>query len=548
MTAAEAAGAMKLYARKSSGLIRTIGTFGAMVFGIHCISLSSSGMIPFSWVASVWPGASIIGVLTIAAILSLFHGYTYAVIGAAMPRSGADYTLASRVLNPPLAFAASWTLVIFSGVVAGGLIAWIPNSALPALLQPAAILFGNPTYNDWAAWLTTFQGKLTIGTIFVVVTYITMLLPTKTIVRTLEIGFFLGLLAWAIIYFSLLSARGPADFQAAWDKFMVGTSGFGAYASRADLAKQAGMVINSNVGVMTLAGLIMGFWIFYGYYIPTFFAGEVKQASRTLLAGSWASIIVTWAVFAFAAVLLQRLTPLEWIAAEGYLANNAAAVQEAAGESVLALPWITFYAAILQPNFILVLITAIAWIYTLINLAQTYFFYASRIVFAWAFDRLIPDRVAYVHPRWGSPVVAITLIALVAEYGVYDAAVGGPLGTQLTFAFFAVATQLVAVAAITLFPYLKPDLFEQSADIVKRRVGNIPLITIVGGVTMIYLLWMIVASFLYPAVGVANPSTTVPLLIGMLLSGIVIYYVARWYRMSREGIDISMTFKSVPPV
>jgi len=70
----------------------------------------------------------------------------------------------------------------------------------------------------------------------------------------------------------------------------------------------------------------------------------------------------------------------------------------------------------------------------------------------------------------------------------------------------------------------------------------------VGGVTMIYLLWMIVASFLYPAVGVANPSTTVPLLIGMLLSGIVIYYVARWYRMSREGIDISMTFKSVPPV
>ncbi len=548
MTAAEAAGAMKLYARKSSGLIRTIGTFGAMVFGIHCISLSSSGFIPFSWVASVWPGASIIGVLTIAAVLSLFHGYTYAVIGAAMPRSGADYTLASRVLSPPLAFAASWTLVIFSAVVAGGLIAWIPNSAIPALLQPMAIMFNNPVYNDWAAWLTTFNGKLIVGTIFVIITYVTMLLPTKTIVRTLEIGFFLGLLAWVIIYFSLLSARGPQDFQAAWDRFMAGTSGFGAYASRVDLAQQAGMTINSNVAIMTLAGIIMGFWIFYGYYIPTFFAGEVKQASRTLLAGSWASIIVTWAIFTFAAVLLQRLTPLEWIAAEGYLFNNAAAVQETAGEAVLALPWITFYAAILQPNFILVLITALAWVYTLINLAQTYFFYASRIVFAWAFDRLIPDGVAYVHPRWGSPIVAITLIALVAEYGVYDAAVGGPLGTQLTFAFFAVVTQLVAVAAITLFPYLKPDLFAQSADIVKRRVGNLPLITLVGGITMLYLIWMIVASFLYPAVGVANPGRTVPILIVMLVSGIVIYYVARWYRMSREGIDIAMTFKSVPPV
>jgi len=29
--------------------------------------------------------------------------------------------------------------------------------------------------------------------------------------------------------------------------------------------------------ILTLAGLIMGFWVFYGYYIPTFFAGEVKH-------------------------------------------------------------------------------------------------------------------------------------------------------------------------------------------------------------------------------------------------------------------------------
>jgi basic amino acid/polyamine antiporter, APA family len=539
---------MKLYARRSSGLIRTIGSFGAMVFGVHCISLSSSGFIPFSWVASVWPGASIIGVLSIAAFLSLFHGYTYAVIGAAMPRSGADYTLASRVLNAPLAFAASWTLVIFSGIVAGGLIAWIPNSAFPALLQPAAILFQNDTFNQWAAYATSFQGKLIIGTVCVLITYVTMLMPTRTIVRILEIGFFLGVVAWVIIYFQLLSAKGPQDFIDAWNKFMASTSKFGAYDQRIPLAEKAGMVINRNMATMTLAGLIMGFWIFYGYYIPTFFAGEVKQASRTLLTGSWSSIIVTWAIFSFAVVLLQRLTPLDWISAEGYLSNNGAAVTAAAGEPVMAMPWITFYAGILKPNFWLVFITAIAWIYTLINLAQTYFFYASRIVFAWAFDRIIPDRIAYVHPKWGSPIVAITLIALVAEYGVYDAAVGGPLGTQLTFAFFAVVTQLVAVSAITLFPFLKPELFEQSPEIVKRRIGKVPLITLVGGITLLYLLWMIVASFLFPAVGVANPARTVPILLGMLASGLIIYYAARWYRMKREGIDIALTFKSVPPV
>ena len=111
-----AASGKKLYARKSSGLVRTIGVFGAMVFGVHCISLSSSGLIPFSWVDGVWPGSSIIGVVTVAMFFCLFHAYTYAVIGATMPRSAADYTLASRTLSAPLAFAASWTLVIFSAM------------------------------------------------------------------------------------------------------------------------------------------------------------------------------------------------------------------------------------------------------------------------------------------------------------------------------------------------------------------------------------------------------------------------------------------------
>src|SRR4030067_2438590 len=145
-------GDRKLYARKSSGLVRTIGVFGAMVFGVHCISLSSSGLIPFSWVAGVWPGSSIIGVLTVAAFFCLFHAYTYATIGATMPRSAADYTLGSRTLSPPLAFAASWTLVIFSAMVAGALIAWIPTVALPTLTRTMGIVFSNPSLVEFAGW------------------------------------------------------------------------------------------------------------------------------------------------------------------------------------------------------------------------------------------------------------------------------------------------------------------------------------------------------------------------------------------------------------
>jgi amino acid transporter len=526
----------KLYARKSSGLVRTIGIFGAMVFGVHCISLSSSGLIPFSWVAGVWPGSSIIGVLTVAMIFCLFHAYTYSVIGATMPRSAADYTMASRTLNAPLAFAASWTLVIFSAMVAGSLIAWIPKTAFPVLFRTMGIVFENPALVNFANYSSTPNGIIVIGTACAIITFVTMILPTRTILRILEVGFFLGLAAWAVLYFQLGTAGSDA-FPAAWDRFM----GAGSYAARIQLAVNNGMVTNPNMAIMTLAGLIMGFWIFYGYYIPTFFAGEVKQAEKTLLAGSWASLIVTWAIFVVATIMLQRLVPLEWIAAESYLSNAGVA-------DANPMPWITFYAAILKPNFILLWVVAIAWFYTLINLAQTYFFYCSRIIFAWSFDRLIPEKVCYVHPTLRSPIVAILIIAIIAEIGVIDAATGGVMGAQLNFVFFATCTQLVPVLAITIFPFTKPDLFENASAFVRRKIGPVPVITIVGTITMCYLLWMIFASFLFPAVGGRIGSGTLGTLAGFVISGLIVFYVARWYRMKNEGIDITWTFKSIPPI
>jgi basic amino acid/polyamine antiporter, APA family len=536
MAAPTGVGDKKLYARKSSGLVRTIGVFGAMVFGVHCISLSSSGLIPFSWVAGVWPGSSIIGVLTVAMLFCLFHAYTYSVIGATMPRSAADYTMASRTLSAPLAFAASWTLVIFSAMVAGSLIAWVPKTGFPVLFRTMGIVLNNQAFIDFASYSSTTAGIILIGSICTVVTFLLMILPTRTILKILEVGFFLGIFAWAIIYYQLGSAKLDA-FPAAWDQFM----GAGSYAARIELAKANGMVINPNVAMMTLAGLIMGFWIFYGYYIPTFFAGEVKQAEKTLLVGSWASLIVTWAIFVVATLLLQRLVPSEWIAAESYLSN--AGIAEAN-----PMPWITFYAAILKPNIVLLWIVAIAWVYLTINLAQTYFFYCSRIIFAWSFDRLVPEKVCYIHPTLRSPIVAILIIALIAEVGVIDAATGGVMGAQLNFVFFAVCTQLVPVLAITLFPYTKPELFENASAFVKRKVGNVPVITIIGSITMIYLLWMIIASFLYPAVGGRIGTGTIGTLIGFVVSGIIVFYVARWYRLKKEGIDINWTFQSIPPI
>jgi hypothetical protein len=41
---------------------------------------------------------------------------------------------------------------------------------------------------------------------------------------------------------------------------------------------------------------------------------------------------------------------------------------------------------------------------------------------------------------------------------------------------------------------------------------------------------------------------TLGTLASFVVSGLIVFYVARWYRMSKEGIDINWTFQSVPPI
>ena len=534
-----------MFKRKTSGLVKSIGIWGAIAFGVHCISLSSSGLIPFSWVASVWPGASIIGLLLIAMITAVIHGYTFSFIGVAMPRSGADYVLASRVLNPVLAFVASWVLVIFSGIVIGGLIAWIPQSVIPALFKPIAIIFDSEMADSLVTYSVSSQGSMVIGFMVLLITVLLMMLPKRMVVNIMKLGMLLGIIAWIIILF-VLGTADIGSFEVAWNEYMSTSSEFGSFESRIDLAENGGMLLDPNKWKMTLAGLIMGFWIFYGYYIPTFFSGEVKSNNgRTLIRASIFSILITGFIFIAAVYLLQRHVSLEWIAAEGFINNNG--LIDSNGEKVLSLPWITFYAAILKPNIFLVLFVAFAWIFTLINLFQSYFFYASRIIFAWSFDRILPKKFTTVSSKSNSPIYCIFIIALLAFIGLIDASYGGPLNTQMTFAFFAVITQLVAVVAIILFPYKMKEQFELCPPFVTKRIFGVPRVSILGVITLIYLLWMIIASFLFPAVGIENPANTLTILILIIIIGLLVFYLRENYLKKKEKFRLRDIYKYRPP-
>ena len=529
----------KLFVRRASGLTRIIGPFAAMVFGVHCISLSSSGLIPYAWCPWLWPGADLVALLTFSMLLCLLHATTYAQIGSIYPRSGADYILGSRIINPILQFGASFSFTVFTCLTAGSLIAWIPSSVLPSFLDTWAVLFNAPHLFAVSKWVASPTGVLVIGLLFVFVTWIACILPTKWVVRLLIFGFWLGTLAWILVYVAYLMCPGPEAFKAAYDKFTIAAGGV-PYDEVIPTAEKYGFKYPIYPWWFgALAGAIMGFWIYYGYYIPNFFAGELKEAPKTLLLGSWGALIYTWAIFTIGAVLLYpRLMPLKWMAASGYLYYNT---------PEWSLPFTTYWASILWPHPVPVAIIMIGWVYTLVNLAMTYFFYNSRIFFAMAFDRALPEMFADVHPRLRSPVKAMTLCAILAAVGV-ALSVYTVIFVQFNFVLYVCLVQLIPVTAAIIYPFVRKEEFERAPKLVNFKIGPIPGITLIGCGTLAFLLWMIIACWLYPAVGGVIGPWTIGWFVAFFVGGVILFLIMRWYRMRTEGFDLLLTYKEIPPL
>jgi len=182
----------------------------------------------------------------------------------------------------------------------------------------------------------------------------------------------------------------------------------------------------------------------------------------------------------------------------------------------------------------------LAWIW----LTPTDFIPVVRNMFAWSFDRVGPERLADVNPRFGSPVKAIIVTAVVGEallilfvYTSFGVAFANTT-ILLNLVFF-----ITSFAGI-LFPYRAKSVFEQAPGWVKTKIGGFPLITLVGIFSVIVQSILLYGSFTNSYVG--GSSVAYPITAGLAIGGIVIFYVARWYRKS-HGINLDLVFKEIPP-
>lgn len=515
----------------STNPLRSIGFILALALGIHAIGLSYSGLVSFSSLAGIFPRADFISLIGPAGVLVMVFVFTFVLIGMAVRRSAPDYVLASRVLSAPLAFASSFTLVVFSGLAAGALIAAIPQNVIPSFLNLGSLLTGQD-FSSAVKDISSPQGVALIGTMGVVLAFGASLLKPRYIQWILGIGLLLTAAAWLIVLIQMITATG--SFQSAWDTYL----GRGTYAEHLQAAQDLG--ISSQVAAQTtpLTGFFIVFWLGFGALAPIFVAGEVKRPQKTLFGSSLLAIALAGLIWIGVIFAVTFAIPPDFLTAESYL-NQA-------GFKGVTLPYLTVYAGLLSPVLPLSIFTAIAWVYSMINLGQAYFLFTSRIIVSWANDQILPSMpLGYIHPTRQAPVIALFFSAVLALAGVMDAAQPGRLFVPAKFAFFASVCLILPVIAATLLPFLRKQWFQGMPALVRFKLGPIPLISAAGIVSLVFLLGVIVSVFFMP--GQIQPFDWIDLIAFTVFfgAGILVYY-RRKRSLADQGVELAKTFKDLP--
>src|ERR687896_74969 len=175
--------------------------------------------------------------------------------------------------------------------------------------------------------------------------------------------------------------------------------------------------------------------------------------------------------------------------------------------------------------------------------AITLFLSSTRVVFATAFDRVLPEAVAKVS-RNGVPYVALSLMLLPSipiawlyafNEDFYSWTLAATMVIAITFAGSAIAAAVL--------PWRKPEIYNAS-PIARYKVFGLPLITF-SAIAFLALLVFCLVKWITDDVYGLNDSGSL-LYMGILyVVALGIYLGSRLLR-KRQGIDMAMVHKEIP--
>ena len=522
-----------LFVRKATGLVRGWSVHDAFIYAAFSINLITLGLYIFSYGPFI-PKASLLLAIILSGAYLVFQTIVYAALIAVMPRAGGDYVWVSRVIGGGIGFVLAvcgWWFINWH---------WVPiyaNILVKEFFQPLAAVIG------WDRGVTFWgesKGIFTSSVITAVLAAIVISLGMRQYAKFQKFCFYGGLFGLLII-FGLLLFHSKDAFISAFNHHAQSTYNATTPDAYAETLKKgtydgAGSLGGLAFGSTMLLIPMIAFFNLWSNWGATLY-GEVRGASdfrKNIMAMAGALIATSIAAVIF---LLLIAKTMGW---DFYNSANNAFWTDGGVLGVWPYP-VTLASFFVSPwlQFIVIILMSL-WFFGWVG---TVFLTASRVIFATAFDRILPEWAARVNRR-GVPYYAILIMLLPSLVIAYFYAYNTKFNSWTLDATLVIAVTFVgSTVAAGILPWRKPEIYNAS-PIAKYRVAGVPLIT-VAAVLFLAFLGFCIYYWLQDDVYGSNHTDSLIYMGCLYAVALLIYVVSRIVRR-RQGLNLGMVYNEIP--
>jgi APA family basic amino acid/polyamine antiporter len=571
-----------LFVRKASGLIK--GWSGGDGFRYSFFSVNLFLAIWSISYATFIPGGSLFWSIVIAAIFIALEVIVYAGLISAMPRAGGDYVWQTRIFNSAIGFiiaAVGWWFILWL---------WTPIYADMGVETTVKPIFRILALNGAADWLTSrtgiFVSALVVIAIASILVAIGMRAYAKFQVWALWIGIAGVVVCGGLLLFTSGSSfkhhfnvaankyygnKGTLDLQKyktdASGAFVYDSSGLyivpatgqtypDAFSALKAVGSGTGMPKSTFSGGVSWATWLlipfMLFWIAWPNWGATLY-GEVRGAKdfrKNVYQMLGGLLVPTAIVLIFLALMTWKVgyqAFMGMMASWWYYSTSGLNISPIGHDYVSPTAMISW----IVPNaaFQIILIASVSLL--LFGWFGTLFLSSTRMIFASAFDRILPEGAAKVTAS-GVPVIALLLmtipsiiVAALYAYTPIDKATGvtvvklftydATVGIIIMFLFTGLAFMVMKWRAASIW---------DSSSLPKGGPGGIPWMVIIAAIYTAFLVFNTYLYVTHKIYGVNNWKSGV--FMGVLYVAAIVVWVVAYVTRKRQGMALEAVAKEIP--
>ena len=544
--AGKATSGQGLFTRQSSGLVRELGVPAATGIALASVAVVNtfinfySGLFNFTKVDMVLP-------LLLAAGIWLVAMFAYRYLLRAIPRAGGEYIYMSRIISPAVgtmigiatAVGFSYTLSANANFAAN----YVPfalnslgaafNSS--ALMSAATSISGTTT----CVTVTCSPGLVICAVGMLVIVGLASVFSLRRIAQVILALVIFQVVAFVVLGF-LLATHSHQDFVNALGSYSGKST---AYNDVIALAQKNGIPLGVDIGasLLVVPFMVLNYnGVLYSYYV----GGELKRPGSTYI---WASIIslgLLIVVWVGVWLLMRNTIGLDFMQAQAQVGGTS---DYSGITNLQANAGGLGYGLVLSGDPISKILIGLAVPAAEIAVDLAFVAVVTRVIFALAFDRMLPIGLAKISERNASPVNAIILAMIVAIGFTIAGSILNIANISANLALFFALVLLAGSIAATALPFRRPELIYKPGTNDVDRIGGIPTAAIWGGASTLLALFTVGVIIAKPNVFGAFSVASIGSLIVIFFSGPIIYVIARRMRLSSSSIDIRLAMRELPP-